>query len=259
MYYLKLDFTAAFFNIPLKDSSKFVTTFIYNDIRYYLNRLPFGLSISPFVFQRFLNSIVNEFKEQSEHVWAHIHDILIAHESKEVLNSIVKNLLEKLIIVDWKINIKKSVLKPTKNLIFLGAIWNFNGITRTKDVTTKLKLLWRALIYIKATSENQRAFQLLPQFCRQLSFSCEQNFESARQKPVWENCMLPDQMWLHSFQERRQSNTHYNAHRCFTICTRSFPSGNESILHNTQLQQEHNTKRTESCFPGSEDLQLYLW
>ena len=155
MYYVKLDFTAAFFNIPLKDSSKFVTTFIYNDIRYYLNRLPFGLSISPFVFQRFLNSIVNEFKKQSEHVWAHIHDILIAHESKEVLNSIVKNLLEKLIIVDWKINIKKSVLKPTKNLIFLGAIWNFNGITRTKDVTTKLKLLWRALIYIKATSENQ--------------------------------------------------------------------------------------------------------
>lgn len=149
LFYIKFDFSAAFFNIKIKDSSKFVTSFIYNKTRFVLNRLPFGISIAPFVCQKFVNAIVRDIRQTTNHVWAHIDDILVAHHDPVVLGKLAELLIRKFTLVDWKLNMNKSVIKPSKNLVFLGAIWSQTQVKRAAEVTDRLRLLWQAIIYIK--------------------------------------------------------------------------------------------------------------
>jgi len=85
LYYVKLDFASAFFNIPLREGSKHITTFKYDGSYYVLNRLPMGLSLAPYVMQRFLNAILKSVRNTVEHSWGHIDDMLLAHRDPKVL------------------------------------------------------------------------------------------------------------------------------------------------------------------------------
>lgn len=167
LFYIKFDFSAAFFNINIKESSKYITSFIYNKTRFILNRLPFGISIAPFVCQKFVNAIVREIRNTTEHVWAHIDDILVAHHDPLILSKLAEHLIRKFTLVDWKLNIKKSIIKPSKNLVFLGAIWSQTAVTRTSEVTERLRLLWQAIIFVKLKEKPlQRLRGLFNYYCQ---------------------------------------------------------------------------------------------
>ena len=149
LFFIKFDFSAAFFNIPIKKSSRFVTTFTYNNKNFILNRLPFGISIAPFICQRFMNAIVKTITSFTEHVWAHIDDLIVAHHDPVILRNIADLLLRKFTEVVWKINTAKSIFIPSRNILFLGALWSSTGVTRLSEVSDKLRLLWQAIIFIK--------------------------------------------------------------------------------------------------------------
>ena len=167
LFYIKFDFSAAFFNINIKKSSRFVTSFIYNKTRFVLNRLPFGISIAPFICQKFVNAIVRDIKQTTEHVWAHIDDILVAHHDPVVLAKLAELLIRKFTLVDWKLNMNKSVIKPSKNLVFLGAIWSQTQVKRAAEVTERLRLLWQAIIFTKLKEKPlQRLRGLFNYYCQ---------------------------------------------------------------------------------------------
>ena len=90
LHYVKVNFRHAFHYINVKESSKYVTTFKYSGKYYEFNYLPFGISIAPFECQRFVNAITRTIKRMTPYTWGHIDDILIAHNSKTVLKTIVK-------------------------------------------------------------------------------------------------------------------------------------------------------------------------
>ena len=119
----------------IKKSSRFVTSFMYNNSRFILNRLPFGISLAPFVCQKFVNAIVQDIKSTTEHVWAHIDDILVAHHDPKVLTELAELLIRKFTLVDWKLNMKKSIIKPSTSLTFLGAIWSQTKVKRSSRET----------------------------------------------------------------------------------------------------------------------------
>ena len=54
----KLDANSGFWQIPLDEESKLLTTFITPFGRYAFNRLPFGISSAPEIFQRTMPSIL---------------------------------------------------------------------------------------------------------------------------------------------------------------------------------------------------------
>ncbi len=141
-----MDFASAFFNIPLKEESKYITTFKFAGKYYVLNRLPMGLSIAPYVMQRFLNAILEVVRPEVRHAWGHIDDMLLAHEDPTVLRNVVKKLLAKLTAEDWKLNLKKSVLEPQKYITFLGARWGPEGVQREETVTDRLQAVWNHII-----------------------------------------------------------------------------------------------------------------
>jgi hypothetical protein len=71
--YSKLDANSGFWQLPLDDSSKKLTTFITPFGRFYFERLPFGISSAPEIFQRTMSSILKD----CDGVICHMDDILV--------------------------------------------------------------------------------------------------------------------------------------------------------------------------------------
>ena len=112
-------------------------TFVYISIRYQMTKLPMGLSISPFVMQRFSNAIVAKYKDMCTFAWAHIDDMLFAHSSPNELKKIATALVKDLSAISWKISWDKSVLIPSRGITYLGAHWGQHAISRKAEVTTR--------------------------------------------------------------------------------------------------------------------------
>lgn len=135
LFYCKIDFKQAFFNINLCPKSSYLTTFIYNKNFYKFNVLPFGIATAPFVCQMMLNRITEFIRKSTKYVWGHIDDVIISHPDKNKLNQIIKLLLFKLNKAGWEINQTKSNLIPSKLLTIWSnkyglAIWSNKGIKR---------------------------------------------------------------------------------------------------------------------------------
>jgi len=80
----KLDANSGFLQIPLSEESKLLTTFITPFGRFHFNKLPFGISSAPEVFQRQMNEILSDLPG----VLCHVDNILVygkdamVHESR---------------------------------------------------------------------------------------------------------------------------------------------------------------------------------
>ena len=149
LYYVKIDFKSAFFNIEVHPNSTHLFTFYYEGKFYCFKRLPFGSSISPFFMQKFLNCIIKFIKQFTEFTWGHIDDIIIAHQDPQWLLHITTLLVSKLNKIKWTINMDKSILKPAKQVIFLGAHWTQTGIKRSKQISQNLHDIITALGKVK--------------------------------------------------------------------------------------------------------------
>lgn len=58
-FFSKLDANSGFWQIPLAEESRLLTTFITPSGRYCFNKLPFGISSAPEHFQRRMTAILN--------------------------------------------------------------------------------------------------------------------------------------------------------------------------------------------------------
>ena len=141
LFYLKIDFTNAFFNIPLHPKSKHVTTFRYGGHFYKWEVLPFGISLAPYAMQKHLQALINEIRKSTPYVWGHIDDIIIAMESRAGLQQLslhIQSICEK---IGWRINLKKSVLTPAESVKFLGSTWGSTHVTRSTEATRTVALV----------------------------------------------------------------------------------------------------------------------
>ena len=69
----KLDVNSGFWQIPLAEESKLLTTFITPFGRFCFNKLPFGISSAPEIFQRHMNNVLSGLPG----VLCHVDDILV--------------------------------------------------------------------------------------------------------------------------------------------------------------------------------------
>ena len=141
--YVKLDFKQAFFNIPLHPKARHITSFYYGGKYFRFTKMPFGISLAPYVCQRFLSEILTFIKKFTPFTWGHIDDILIAHEDGAYLQKIIKKVLEMCASAGWEVNFAKSVIEPANRIRFLGAIWGNGKIWRDTATSTLLLEIWR--------------------------------------------------------------------------------------------------------------------
>ena len=127
-YFSKLDLSQAYLQLPLDEQSKeFVTVNTHRGL-YRYNRLPFGVSSAPSIFQRTIENLLQGIKGVS----VYIDDILISgstlHEHLKILDTV----LEKLQTSGLKLN-KTKCFFLRHRIEYLGYIIDRDGLHPTTE------------------------------------------------------------------------------------------------------------------------------
>lgn len=135
-WFAKIDLKNGYFHIPVhKDFAKNLG-FKWDKKSYYFNRLPFGLSVAPAIFQAISHRIV---KEWSQNVQVYLDDFLIFGNSFQKVKDITDKIVQKLHKLHWRVNYKKSLLSPVQSLDFLG--FSLNGQKMKWSFSEKFKVV----------------------------------------------------------------------------------------------------------------------
>ena len=122
-YFSKIDLTNAFLQVPIHPDSQELTTINTPFGLYKFKFLPFGLSVSPTIFQDIMDSIIQDLNG----VVAYQDDLLVFSPQKEEHDKLLHALLIRLKDKNVKINVDKSIFGATE-LTFLGHKVSGNGI-----------------------------------------------------------------------------------------------------------------------------------
>ena len=124
----KLDANSGFWQIPLSDESKLLTTFITPFGRYAFNKLPFGISSAPELFQKRMSKIL----EGLEGVVCLMDDVLIFGKDKEEHDQRLKQVLERIQAANVTLNPSKCEFHKS-TVKFLGHVIDHHGIRADPD------------------------------------------------------------------------------------------------------------------------------
>ena len=126
----KLDASSGFWQIPLSERSKLLTTFITPFGRYAFNKLPFGIASAPEIFQRRMNRIL----EGLDSVVCMMDDILVFGKDSAEHNNRLRDVLQRLEKANVTLNSSKCEFEKT-TVKFLGHIIDSQGIRADPEKT----------------------------------------------------------------------------------------------------------------------------
>ena len=126
----KLDANSGFWQVPLSENSKLLTTFI---TPFGHNKLPFGISSAPGHFQRRMSSLLDGLQG----VLCVMDDILVFGQSQEQHDTRLDSVLNRLASSGITLNSIKCEFSKNK-LIFLGHVIDRNGISPNPSKTAAI-------------------------------------------------------------------------------------------------------------------------
>ena len=130
----KLDANSGFWQIPLATSCRHLTTFITPFGRFWFNKLPFGISSAPEVFQKQMGKIL----EGLPGVLCHLDNILVYGTNMEEHDCRLKTVLEKIRSAGLTLNPSKCEFTKT-SITFLGHVINDKGISADPQKLSAIK------------------------------------------------------------------------------------------------------------------------
>ncbi|XP_048586619.1 uncharacterized protein K02A2.6-like [Nematostella vectensis] len=131
--FTKLDANSGFWQIPLDEESRLLTTFVTPFGRYCFNRLPFGISSAPEIFQRTMSRIL----EGLDCTVCHMDDILIHGPTQEPHDSRVRKVLQRLKDAGVTLNEKCEFSK--QRMKFLGHVISEDGVEADPEKTKAIQ------------------------------------------------------------------------------------------------------------------------
>ena len=132
----KLDANSGFWQIPLSQSSRLLTTFIAHTGRYCFNKLPFGISSAPEHFQRRMGEILAGLSG----VQCLMDDILIYGKDQTEHDTRLEAVLQRIESAGVTLNPTKCEFNK-KSLTFLGHVINAEGIHPDPEKTKAIRNL----------------------------------------------------------------------------------------------------------------------
>ncbi|XP_055604888.1 uncharacterized protein K02A2.6-like [Uranotaenia lowii] len=130
----RLDIKDAFHQIELKESCRYITTFITHKGVFRYKRLMFGISCAPEMFQM----IIEQSSSDCENTVNFVDDILVFGETETEHNRELEKVLAILKAKNVLLNFDKCVFR-TKEVTFLGHHISAKGIKPTNDKIATLK------------------------------------------------------------------------------------------------------------------------
>lgn len=122
-FFSKLDLTQAYQQLELDEASKEFTTINTHQGLYRYNRLPYGVSSAPGIFQRTMENLLRGIP----HVYVRIDDILVAGKTRDEHLRTLRTVLRRLHEAGAKLKKKKCVFLATE-VIYLGLKIDQNGV-----------------------------------------------------------------------------------------------------------------------------------
>ncbi|KAK3796221.1 hypothetical protein RRG08_006791 [Elysia crispata] len=120
--FTKLDANSGFWQMSLDPESRLLTTFLTPFGRFCMNRLPFGISSAPEIFERRMSKILHDM----EGVICHMDDILIYATTQKIHDERVRAVLQRLRESGLTLNEKCEFL--SSSMTFLGHVIDEKGI-----------------------------------------------------------------------------------------------------------------------------------
>ena len=130
----KLDANSGFWQIPLEQCSRLLTTFITPFGRYCFNKLPFGISSAPEHFQKRMSQILDGL----EGVVCQMDDVLVFGKDQQQHDTRLTAVLRRIQKAGVTLNREKCEFSKTK-LLFLGHLIDSNGIQADPEKTTAIQ------------------------------------------------------------------------------------------------------------------------
>ena len=130
----KVDANSDFWQIPLAKDSQLLTTFITPHGRYCFQKLPFGISSAPELYQRRMSQILSGL----DGVLCHIDEVLIYGGTTEEHNTRLRAALSRLQTVGVTLNADKCLFSQT-SIRFLGHVIDKNGVCPDPERLTAVR------------------------------------------------------------------------------------------------------------------------
>ena len=129
----KLDANSGFWQVPLAPQSRHLTTFITHFGRYQFNKLPFGISSAPEVYQKRMSMLL----EGLNGILCLIDDVLVFGHTEAEHDHRLKTVLGRIQSSGATLNVNKCAFRQTR-IKFLGHIIDKNGVSADPDKTAAI-------------------------------------------------------------------------------------------------------------------------
>lgn len=117
-----LDMKDAYFSISIAEEHRKYLRFIFNDLLYEFQCLPFGLSTAPRTFTKVLKPVIAMLRQRGSRVIIYLNDLLLLHPGPKELEKLFLEVRQLLTSLGFLIKKGKCSTAPVQSLVFLGAI-----------------------------------------------------------------------------------------------------------------------------------------
>ena len=119
-WFTSVDLKDAYFHVPIARQHRQFLRFAYRGRHWQFRVLPFGLSLSPRVFSRFVAAALQPLQTQGMKILPYLDDWLICAPSRAQVAEETTRLLSHVACLGIKVNMEKSCLTPAQNTTYIG-------------------------------------------------------------------------------------------------------------------------------------------
>jgi hypothetical protein len=121
---VSIDLKDAFFHVPIHHRHRRFLRFIWQKKPYQFVSCPFGLNTAPSTFTRITRPVLHWCRIRGMRVVFYLDDILLLAGSHQLASTHCLALKKQLILLGFRLNLKKSELIPQRRFTYLGLVWD---------------------------------------------------------------------------------------------------------------------------------------
>jgi hypothetical protein len=116
-----MDLKDAYFHIPIRECHRKLLRFAFQGKIYQFRVLPFGATAAPRIFTQVLVEVMALIRKKGVFIFPFLDDLLARNQSRPALLSQGGLILNLLASAGFLLNLKKSHLEPSQELVYIGA------------------------------------------------------------------------------------------------------------------------------------------
>ena len=128
-WFTSIDLKDAYFHVPIYPSHRKYLRFAFQGKVYEYLVLPFGLRLSPRTFVKCTQAAIAPLRQRGIRLCCYLDDWLICSETEQSAKTDLTVVMDHLDSLGFKLNLEKSVMKPSQKIDFIGITLDASSLT----------------------------------------------------------------------------------------------------------------------------------